>query len=69
VTAPVAPRERVWFAHAIRGPACLLVVLTHLADVFVFDQPAAAAVGHFPPVEGLPSAPWAGVQRSWPRWT
>ena len=63
MTAPVAPRERVWFAHAIRGPACLLVVLTHLADVFVFDQRSAAAVGHFPPVDGLPSAPWAGVQR------
>lgn len=63
MTAPVTSSERVWFAHAIRGPACLLVVLTHLGDLFVFDHATAAFIGHFPPVEGLPSPPWGGVQR------
>ena len=62
-SAPDPRRERVWFAHAIRGPACILVVLAHLADVFPNDQTAAAAVGHFSPVHGLPSVPWAGALR------
>ncbi len=40
----------MWFAHAIRGPACLIVVSVHLGHLFWTDQPTAAAIGHFPAV-------------------
>jgi peptidoglycan/LPS O-acetylase OafA/YrhL len=59
----VAPRSRVWFAHAIRGPACLLVVFAHLFDLFPSSQAVVAPLAGFPPVAGLPSVPWAGVLR------
>lgn len=59
----MSPRERVWFAHAIRGPACLLVVFAHLFDLFPNAQPLVAQIARFEPVAGLPSVPWAGVMR------
>ena len=59
----MAPRSRVWFAHAIRGPACLLVVFAHLFDLFPSSQAVVAPLAGFPPVAGLPSVPWAGVFR------
>ena len=62
VAAP-PPRGRVWFAHAIRGPACLLVVFAHLFDLFPTSQAVVAPLAQFPPVAGLPSVPWAGVVR------
>ncbi len=46
---PAAPRVRVWFAHAIRGPACLLVVFTHLFDLFPNAQTLVAQTGNFSP--------------------
>lgn len=66
MVAPPAPagspaRGRVWFAHAIRGPACLLVVFAHLFDLFPTSQAVVAPLAQFPPVKGLPSVPWAGV--------
>lgn len=57
----VEPRQRVWFAHAIRGPACLLVVFTHLFDLFPNAQTLVAQIAHFQPVTGLPTVPWLGV--------
>jgi peptidoglycan/LPS O-acetylase OafA/YrhL len=59
----VAPRSRVWFAHAIRGPACLLVVFAHLFDLFPSSPAVVAPLAGFPPVAGLPSVPWAGALR------
>ncbi len=58
---PVQPRERVWFAHAIRGPACLLVVFTHLFDLFPNAQTLVAQIANFPPLTGLPVVPWMGI--------
>ncbi len=53
----------MWFAHAIRGPACLLVVFAHLFDLFPNQQALVAQLAHFEPVAGLPSVPWAGAVR------
>lgn len=53
----------MWFAHAIRGPACLLVVFTHLFDLFPNAQTLVAQIAHFEPVTGLPSVPWLGLLR------
>lgn len=61
--ARAGPRPRVWFAHAIRGPACLLVVFAHLVDVFVNSQPIAASIAHVNPLPGLPRPPGDGVLR------
>ena len=58
---PEAGGQRVWFAHAIRGPACLLVVFTHLFHLFPNEQVLVASLGHFSPAEGLPRVPWAGA--------
>ena len=52
---------RVWFAQAIRGPACLLVMLAHFGQTFLTEQPTVGAVALFPPVSGLPRPPWSGV--------
>ena len=57
------PPARVWFAHAIRGPACLLVVFTHLFDLFPNAQTLVAQIAHFKPVTGLPTVPWFGLLR------
>jgi peptidoglycan/LPS O-acetylase OafA/YrhL len=67
--APVAPsasgaalgQDRVWFAHAIRGPACLIVVSVHLGHLFWTEQSTAAAIGHFPAVAVGDPAPWPGL--------
>jgi peptidoglycan/LPS O-acetylase OafA/YrhL len=56
-------QERVWFAHAIRGPACLLVVFTHLFHLFPNEQALVAGLAHFEPAADLPSVPWAGALR------
>ena len=45
---------RVWFAQVLRGPACVLIVVSHYGDLYLRQQPLAAAIGHFPPVPHLP---------------
>jgi len=55
------PDGRVWFAQAVRGPACLLVLVAHYGQIFLTAQPTVAAVALFPPLSGLPRPPWAGV--------
>ncbi len=50
---------RVWFAQAVRGPACLLVIAAHFGQLFLTDQPTVGAVALFPPLAGLPRPPWA----------
>lgn len=52
---------RVWFAQAIRGPACLLVIAAHFGQIFLTEQPTVGAIALFPPLSGLPRPPWAGV--------
>ncbi len=55
----------MWFAHAIRGPACLVVVAVHLGYVFWADQPHVSAIGHFPALDlGEPNF-WARLYE-WP---
>src|SRR4051794_30174299 len=46
--------RRVWFAQALRGVACLMVVVAHCAIVFVQHPTVAAAMGMFPPLTDLP---------------
>ncbi|MDQ4068312.1 MAG: acyltransferase family protein, partial [Actinomycetota bacterium] len=55
------PDGRVWFAQALRGPACLLVVFAHFGHIFLFEQATVGAVALFPPLSGLPRPPWASV--------
>src|SRR5262245_28055169 len=61
---PSAPEpangQRVWFAQALRGVACLLVVITHCGYVFVEHPKVAAAMGLFPPLTDLPRPAYLG---------
>src|SRR5687768_17255458 len=45
---------RVWFAQAIRGVACLMVVVAHCGILFVENPKVAATLGQFPPLTDLP---------------
>lgn len=51
----------MWFAQAIRGPACMLVVAAHFGQLFVTDQRTVGAVALFPPLSGIPRPPWTPV--------
>lgn len=55
------PDGRVWFAQALRGPACLMVVFAHYGPIFLTEQATVGAVALFPPLTGLPGVPWAAV--------
>jgi peptidoglycan/LPS O-acetylase OafA/YrhL len=63
-----AGRDRVWFAQLLRGPACLLVVYTHLGGLYVTAQPVAGSIGHFPALTKLPAPPWLGVNTALARY-
>ncbi|HVE94045.1 MAG TPA: acyltransferase [Acidimicrobiales bacterium] len=44
-----SPQPRIWFAHALRGIACSLVVAGHMLEVFPREQTVVGQLGHFPP--------------------
>ena len=48
-----APR-RIWFAHALRALACLVVVAEHYSAAFIVVQEGIARGALFPPLTGLP---------------
>jgi peptidoglycan/LPS O-acetylase OafA/YrhL len=57
---------RIWFAHALRAVACLVVVATHYLDSFAGVHQAVANEALFPPLTGLPRPtgslfPWMWV--------
>lgn len=54
--ADTATPGRIWFAHWLRGPACVLVMLEHLMFGYRVNPVVAADVGHFSP-ERAPSWP------------
>jgi peptidoglycan/LPS O-acetylase OafA/YrhL len=49
-----AASRRIWFAQAIRGIACLIVVFSHYTKLFVSAPKVVAAIGLFPPMADLP---------------
>lgn len=57
--------KRIWFAHLLRGPACLLVIFAHFAVNFLTEPEVVAAGARFAPVEGLPAMPWAAAVAGW----
>lgn len=52
--------NRIWFAHAIRGPACLMVILTHYALTFLTRPAVVGAGARFQPMNDPPTMPWTG---------
>lgn len=57
--------KRIWFAHFLRGPACLLVIFAHFTVNFLTAPEEVAAGARFEPVDGLPAIPWAAVVGGW----
>lgn len=56
--------NRIWFAHAIRGPACVIVILTHYALTFLTRPAVVGASARFQPMDDLPAMPWTGPMDS-----
>jgi peptidoglycan/LPS O-acetylase OafA/YrhL len=51
----------VWFAQAIRGVACLMVVWAHLAQLFALAPGLAGQLALFPPLAGLLRPAYLGL--------
>jgi peptidoglycan/LPS O-acetylase OafA/YrhL len=58
----------VWFAQALRGVACLIVVVHHYADYFVCCQADIARICLVPPLTGLPRPACLGVLHFFASW-
>jgi len=61
VTLPARGQDRVWFAQAIRGIACLLVVWNHFTQVFPELPGAVRSYALVPPGRTAFSTPWSGA--------
>ncbi|OMF70517.1 acyltransferase family protein [Paenibacillus glucanolyticus] len=47
----INPSERIWFAHVVRGLACLIVVYYHLGEMFWRSNDLASQISFSSPIE------------------
>jgi peptidoglycan/LPS O-acetylase OafA/YrhL len=59
------PNDRIWFAQAIRGVACVIVVWEHLTQYYPALQEVISGLAFVAPLNGLPARPPAYFLTEW----